>query len=261
MPFTVNLNKININKLSVVFTWDDNESRQISLIAPLFRRYNIKCTFYVVPGENGFREGVEGYSQIANDGFEIGSHSFSHPDMTTLNNDEANIEFIQSSEEIFKSINFYPLSFAFPHHYSNETLIQAAKRYYLETRNTLNNSVRISIKTLSEKEALLIRLEEEIAKGHNVIFSGHSIITEEEFNNGGKGEGYEPSRLSLVESLLEKIILYNKNIEVITFCQAAIKEYIKLNNLYENDICVFDDNSLNYLQKLNIDRHRLIQLL
>ena len=258
----ISLKKINLNKASVVFTWDDNLSRQISHIASLFNKNEFRCTFYIVPGEKDFQNNYFlGYSELAKNDYEMGSHSYTHRYMTQLSMKGAEKEFQDAANAIYKYFKQYPISFAFPHHDCNEALVAQAKKHYLETRNTLNNSKRFSIKTQSSLEDLSKALTDAVEGKYNIIFSGHSIITEEEFLSKEQGEGYEPIRISVLEDFLKLIKNYNANIEVITFAQASLKEYIREHELFNGKESCFDDNSLLLLNSFGIDTERLITLL
>ena len=81
----LHFSKINPNKLSVSFTWDDNFTRHIEFIAPKFEKYNLRCTFYINPGEPDFPARLyEGYAKLAKDNFELGSHGYTHHHFTKL---------------------------------------------------------------------------------------------------------------------------------------------------------------------------------
>ncbi len=219
--------------ISVCFTWDDNSLRHYTHVAPLFLDHNIRCTFYVVPGTEDFDPAFcQYYTDLAEKGFEIGSHSYSHHYMTTLSGETLQNEFTASINRILHFTKRYPLTFAFPNHDYNPAILREAHRFHLETRNTLQNSRRFSIKRRTMTDDLLEALEQSIANGTNLIFSGHSIITEDEIKDGKQGEGYEPMRSGVLQSFISKLGQYSDNIRVQTFSQASIKQWFQSNAKY-----------------------------
>ena len=261
MALLLPLDKMDEDKISVIFTWDDNSERHYELLAPLFIKHKYKCTFYIVPGTADFKKFQEQYSKLAELGFEIGSHSYTHKYMTNLSESEVMFEFQNSRLAIQNSISLSPLSFAFPHHDYNEDLIRRARDFYLETRNTLVNSERISFKTNSSLISLLHKVKNCISEKRNIVFSGHSVISEQEFKNGNEGEGYEPVRLSILEELLMNISTLTKSVRVLTFIEAALFEYIKSNYVIKNGELIVPNHGLMHLAKYNITRENIRALL
>jgi peptidoglycan/xylan/chitin deacetylase (PgdA/CDA1 family) len=80
---------------AAVLTFDDGWRDAIDVGAPLLARHGIPATFYVNPGllggQHDFVTGpagrlldADGVRELAALGFEIGSHTMSHPDLRTL---------------------------------------------------------------------------------------------------------------------------------------------------------------------------------
>ncbi len=90
--------KTDEKKVAISFdaAWGADKTEQIMDICD---DYNVKATFFLV----GFW--VEDYPEttqsIANRGFEIGLHSSTHPDMTTLSKDKQKLEIVQNSDIIY----------------------------------------------------------------------------------------------------------------------------------------------------------------
>jgi peptidoglycan/xylan/chitin deacetylase (PgdA/CDA1 family) len=262
MPITILPQKVHIGKLSVVFTWDDNLSRQIDIIAPLFIEHNWRCTFYVNPGEDVFKHRYyKGYKALAEKGFEVASHGYSHKWMAEISNQEREFEFSESIKEISKHIHHHPITFAFPAHNSNDNVVAEAKQYHLETRNTLANSRYFRIQSATDIAELTNNLEVAITHGNNYVFSGHSIITETEYLNNEKGEGWQPIRVTLLSTLLNYIENSGEKIEVITFAQASLKEFIRKHNLFKEGKYEFNDEALTELEKVGVNAKTLNTLL
>ena len=110
------------NKLSISFdaAWGADKTRDIMALCD---SYGVKATFFLV----GFW--IEKYPEmvveIYNNGFEIGLHSNTHPDMTKLTRDEMTNELTTNIKLIEDLTGFRPKLFRPPYGYYNNTLIEA----------------------------------------------------------------------------------------------------------------------------------------
>lgn len=247
-----NFNKLLISKISIMFTWDDNFICHYNLIAPLFQKYNLLCTFYINPGANDFYLYSEGYANVSNIGFEIGSHGYTHHHFSRLNNMEYLNQLYNSQIKIKNLCNKQPITFAFPHHDFTEDMLNQAKKVYFETRNTLKDTKRYSLKTNSSMVSIRESLDDAILKKYNIVFSGHGIIDE----NDRFSCGYEPIHLDFLEEILQTIKAY-KEFSVETFLQGSIKSYIKNNCICNNNNFLLDCKQRNYLDRYGITKERL----
>lgn len=119
----------------VTFRFDDGLLSQYNLARPILDKYNYSAVEYVFtdPPEEGNWEGYMNWSQIELlhnlYGWEIGSHTKSHPDLTTLSDSELIIE-LSESKAILESHGFEINSFVSPFGlYNNHVLGQIAKYY------------------------------------------------------------------------------------------------------------------------------------
>lgn len=251
-------NKTCPEKLTISFTWDDNFERHLTHIAPLFESYGIRCTFYVNPGEDVFQSNLcKRYAKISQKGFEIGSHGYSHRHFSMLSKEELLFELTKSKEAIINSIGEIPVTFAFPHHdYTNE-MLKMAKSVYFETRNTLINHIRFSLKSNTTIEDIYQIINQAINDNKSIVFSGHSVYLKNDYYT----DGYEP----IPYKLLEKIIFFIKNnqnaFDICTFSQAAIKEYVLKNCLYNKDYYLLDKIQLLDLGKYGINVNLMNEIL
>ncbi len=238
--------KMDITKLSISFTWDDNFECHYKKIAPLFCKYNNKCTFFINPGENNFSTLQKGYLEIANNGFEIGSHGFTHHHFSRLIIDDYRNQLTKSKEDIYQLIRILPTTFAFPHHDYTLSMLEEAKKIYLETRNTLYNSIRISLKTQSNIYDIQSIIDQACKDNKNIVFSGHGIIDEHT-----ESSGYEPISLEFLENILQLAQKY-RQYEINTFLEASIKSYIKNQCAYTSEQFTLTNDQIEYLNVLGI---------
>lgn len=252
-------NTINPYKLSFSFTWDDNFEAHIKWIAPIFESYQKRCTFFVNPGEPDYQEvlGKE-YAQLARRGFEIGSHGYTHHHFSTLSDTVYNYQLIKSKEAIFKTTGTTPLAFAFPHHDFTTQMLNKAKEIYFETRNTLHNTHRFSLKSNTTLETIQKVIDNAISNKYSLVFSGHSIYTNANIQSC---DGYEPISLKLLNEALSVILQYNEISEICTFSQAALKEYICNSCTYTDKIFYINNNQLSYLLKYGLTNKRIGELI
>jgi len=104
----------NLDKICLSF--DDGHASDFELVLPLLLKYNMKATFFITPHLIG-REGHLSWNQVRmlNDaGMEIGSHSLSHPYLTTVSDQQLFTELKQSKVQIEQNIGKEIKSFAYP---------------------------------------------------------------------------------------------------------------------------------------------------
>lgn len=221
---------------SIVFTWDDNLLTHFTHIGSLFRENALKCTYFINPGDINFQPNYSNaYRELHAQGFEIGSHGHSHKYMSHLSDSSADLEFLESISGIKALTNQYPLSFAFPYHDYTPALVAKARFLHLETRNTLTNSYVFHIRNTTSLPQLIDAVKYTAKKKFNLVFSGHGIITEEDILNNLPGEGYQPLKLVILSDFLLYLKSITQTIDVLSFSQAAVREFIKSNSKQERD--------------------------
>ena len=111
-------------KVAISFdaAWGADKTREIMAICD---SYGVKATFFLV----GFwvEEYPEMVKEIYNNGFEIGLHSNTHPDMTKLSKNEIMLELNTNISLIQQLTNFTPKLFRPPYGYYNNTLINTCE--------------------------------------------------------------------------------------------------------------------------------------
>lgn len=247
--------KINPNKLSVSFTWDDNFTRHIEFIAPKFEKYNLRCTFYINPGEPDFPARLyEGYAKLAKDNFELGSHGYTHHHFTKLGDLNYIDQLVQSKKAIEILTGNTPFTFAFPHHDFTADMLNVARKIYLETRNTLNNTYRVSLKSNTNISNVVKEIDSAILNRHSLVFSGHSVSLPTDLDSC---DGYEPISLSFLDSILQYVLDKSTIVDILTFGQAVLKEYIINNCVFSNENFELTSSQIFYLNKYGITIDRI----
>jgi peptidoglycan/xylan/chitin deacetylase (PgdA/CDA1 family) len=101
---------------AVALTFDDGHMDAYTAALPLLKQYNATATFYIVSGFVG-KTSYMGWDEIRalhNAGMEIGAHSISHLDLTTLSYYENVDQIARSGQEIAAQIGQPIRSFCYP---------------------------------------------------------------------------------------------------------------------------------------------------
>lgn len=106
---------------------------------PLLQKYGLPSTQYIISGNIGAAQYMT-KTQIKAfmaQGSEIGSHSVTHPDLTTLSAAQLNTELSQSQATLRADFgNTVASEFATPYGSYNDTVLNGIKQYYVSERST-----------------------------------------------------------------------------------------------------------------------------
>lgn len=125
-------------KSLVSLTFDDGREEQYSKFYPILDEYDLKATFYVVTERIGWK-GVVGWDELKTlhkDGNEIGSHTHTHPHLTTLSNGELDFEF-KKSHDMLRPVDCSTL--AYPYGEYDERVVEHARKYFIAARGYYNS--------------------------------------------------------------------------------------------------------------------------
>jgi peptidoglycan/xylan/chitin deacetylase (PgdA/CDA1 family) len=104
-------------------TFDDGSSDNHDLTLPLLERYGVKATFFLITSSLGSGKGIEDNGhrmssaqakELAALGHEIGSHTVSHLDLTSITAREARREIEDSKKALEDELEVAVTSFAYP---------------------------------------------------------------------------------------------------------------------------------------------------
>jgi peptidoglycan/xylan/chitin deacetylase (PgdA/CDA1 family) len=130
---------------SVAITFDDGFENFREHALPILVEYKIPATVFVVSGYCGRDNGWpsqsaqaprlrlmdwDGLNEISAAGCEIGAHTVTHPDLTTLTAAQAERELLESREEIQQRTAHPVHSFAFPYGAVDGQIAQIAGAYF-----------------------------------------------------------------------------------------------------------------------------------
>jgi peptidoglycan/xylan/chitin deacetylase (PgdA/CDA1 family) len=109
---------------AIAITFDDGYADAYSEALPVLQRYGLLATFYIVTNFVG-QPGYMTWEQVAalrDAGMEIGAHTVSHLDLTSLDWDTASFEIAQSKAELDRQLGINVTSFCYPTGLYNGTI-------------------------------------------------------------------------------------------------------------------------------------------
>jgi peptidoglycan/xylan/chitin deacetylase (PgdA/CDA1 family) len=136
---------------AISYTFDDNLRDQYTLAVPMLNEFGFKGTFFVIPGATA-ETPDEGklkadrprawggiswpeLKEMSDEGHEIASHTWSHPNLQKLPVEEVDAQFGKASGAITSRIGKPPLTVAFPFNASTPELKAAALKYHVAYRS------------------------------------------------------------------------------------------------------------------------------
>ena len=125
----INKKYTNINKKSIILTFDDGTEDHFKTVYPILTNNGFKAVFFIVPkylNKNGILT-EEQIKKMSMNGMEFGSHSYSHPFLENLNYDDIHFELEKSKERIEEITSETIISFAPPGGWYNNEVLKAAK--------------------------------------------------------------------------------------------------------------------------------------
>jgi peptidoglycan/xylan/chitin deacetylase (PgdA/CDA1 family) len=127
-------------KAIVTFQFDHPFISQYTLAKPLFAKKGIKGTLMVNTDEVGKSKYFMTWEQLKemyDEGWEIGSHSVTHPDMRTLNEKQIRFE-LSRSKKILKEHGFTNIiNFAYPYNWYSLDSVYIISEYYRSARTSV----------------------------------------------------------------------------------------------------------------------------
>jgi peptidoglycan/xylan/chitin deacetylase (PgdA/CDA1 family) len=128
---------VGFNRALVSLTFDDGYAGTYANGLPLLNKYGFTSTQFIISSLVGTpnymtKAQIKAFSAA---GHEIGSHSVTHPDMTTLTKAKYDQELANSKTNLEKWFGVPVTNFAFPEGRYNQAIVNAAKSLYSSTRS------------------------------------------------------------------------------------------------------------------------------
>jgi len=128
-------------KKLVVLTFDDGNISDLTTAAPILKGYGFGATFYITSGWVGkpLRLNWEQIKELNDQGFEIGNHSASHPNMLHISEDDIREQIISFDEACAEHGIPKATSFAYPGGHHDRRMVKAlAAQGYLTARRAVS---------------------------------------------------------------------------------------------------------------------------
>jgi peptidoglycan/xylan/chitin deacetylase (PgdA/CDA1 family) len=127
----------------VSITFDDSFESQYLNAFPVLKKYGLTATAYVVT--RGLGEATDdpiwrlmtwnNIRQLRDAGWEIGSHTLSHPHLPKLDDSQLNDELVFSAKHLERQLGVLPRSFAAPFGEVDDRVLAAIKKTYKSNAN------------------------------------------------------------------------------------------------------------------------------
>jgi len=134
----------------VVITFDDGHQNVYDNAFPIMQEFNYPGVFYIVANRiNNARDfvNVDGLKTMIDAGWEIGSHSYSHPDLT-INRSGADYEIGQSRVRLQNALDVEINTFAYPYGKMDSFVAQRVNDFGYRAGIGLGNSITHTMNNL-----------------------------------------------------------------------------------------------------------------
>lgn len=165
---------------AVSLTFDDGLLDHYTLVAPHLDSLGLKATFWVIG--KSIEEGEYNYArrltwemcrEMSDRGHEISSHSWSHPHLTELSEEELREEVTRNDDAIERATGKRPITFCYPFNAQNELVARVCHEGRVGTRDYQEPQGQAN--THSTPETLRAWLDKVIAEGEWGVTMTHGI--------------------------------------------------------------------------------------
>ena len=134
-------NRFKKDKKYIILTFDDGYKDNYDLVFPILKEFNFKATIFLI-GSSTYNEwdvkaggekefplmSVEMIKEMQDYGIEFGAHTFNHPKLNTLSNEEIEHQIVDVKKPLEEKIGKKIITFAYPYGILNEYAKEMAKK-------------------------------------------------------------------------------------------------------------------------------------
>ena len=134
-------NRLKKDKKYIILTFDDGYKDNYDLVFPILKEFNFKATIFLM-GSSTYNEwdvkaggekefplmSVDMIKEMQDYGIEFGAHTFNHPKINTLSNDEIEHQIIDVKKPLEEKIGREIITFAYPYGILNDYAKEMAKK-------------------------------------------------------------------------------------------------------------------------------------
>jgi peptidoglycan/xylan/chitin deacetylase (PgdA/CDA1 family) len=114
----------------VALTFDDGPSHWTPAVLDLLREHEARATFFLIGAR--VRERPDEVRRIVRDGHEVGSHTFTHPRLTDISDDEVRAEIEGGIEAVAEVLGERPRLFRPPGFHADQRVLRIVAELELE---------------------------------------------------------------------------------------------------------------------------------
>jgi len=114
----------------VALTFDDGPSKWTAAVLDLLREHEARATFFLIGAR--VRERPDDARRIVAEGHEVGSHSFTHPRLTEIGDDEVRAEITGGVEAVHEILGERPRLFRPPGFHADERVLRIVSELELK---------------------------------------------------------------------------------------------------------------------------------
>lgn len=114
---------------AIVLTFDDGWKSQYEYALPILEKYKFTGTFFIITNSTGMKSymSVDELKDLHQKGFEIASHTKSHPKLPTLDDAKLSDELIGSKKFLEEKLGITVRTMAYPYYAHDDRVIKAVK--------------------------------------------------------------------------------------------------------------------------------------
>ena len=138
---------------TVVLTFDDACKSHLTNVAPVLKKYGFNATFFICRFSDEWRKKNEKHllngaeiKELSDMGFEIGNHTWNHPNLKDLSESEIEKEIVSLNDFLAENGVPKPVSFAYPGGPYAENAVLVLKKYGFAAARTTGNIAWIPAK-------------------------------------------------------------------------------------------------------------------
>lgn len=128
----------------VVLTFDDGYASHFTFVKDVLDRFNANATFYIVEDRLSYGikdRNLENLKKLSDAGYEIGVHTYSHPNFSELDYDETYFQISKSKKFLEDNLGIEVKTFSYPFGIVNEYSLNILKDLGFETAVTTKQGI------------------------------------------------------------------------------------------------------------------------
>jgi peptidoglycan/xylan/chitin deacetylase (PgdA/CDA1 family) len=172
-------------------TFDDGLKSHYDVAYPILKEKNFGATFFIVGDHSALKKKFvydkelmtsEQIQELSDSGFEIGSHTMTHPFLPHLTEEDIEKELKDSKEILEETYDVEMTSLAFPRWGYNEEVSEIAQKYYIHARPIFNTkpkafvSESFGFKNDTTYETVCGHIRTAKNRGYWLVLSFHDVV-------------------------------------------------------------------------------------